>query len=66
VTEVVNGISDSISEQSMASTEIAQKLETIAQMSEESALAVRHTTDAARQLQTLSASLHQTVARFRT
>ena len=66
VTEVVNGISDSISEQSIASTEIARKLETIAQMSEESALAVRHTADAARHLQSLSASLHDTVARFRT
>ena len=33
VTVVVNGISDSISEQSMASNEIARKLETIAQMS---------------------------------
>ncbi|MDE2442061.1 MAG: methyl-accepting chemotaxis protein [Betaproteobacteria bacterium] len=66
VTDVVNGISDSISEQSMASNEIAQKLETIAQMSEESAVAVRHTADAARHLQSLSASLHQTVARFKT
>ncbi|MBS1145111.1 MAG: methyl-accepting chemotaxis protein [Proteobacteria bacterium] len=66
VTVVVNGISDSISEQSMASNEIAQKLETIAQMSEESAAAVRQTADAARQLQALSDSLHQTVAQFRT
>lgn len=63
---VVNGISDSITEQSIASTEIAQKLETIAQMSEESAIAVHHTADAARHLQSLSASLHETVARFRT
>ena len=66
VTDVVNGISESIAEQSMAGNEIAQKLETIAQMSEESALAVRQTSDAARHLQSLSASLHQTVARFRT
>jgi methyl-accepting chemotaxis protein len=66
VTVVVNGISDSISEQSMASNEIAQKLEVIAQMSEESAIAVRHTTDAARQLQALSSSLRQTVAQFKT
>jgi methyl-accepting chemotaxis protein len=66
VTAVVNGISDSISEQSAAGNEIARKLETIAQMSEESAVAVRHTADAARQLHTLSASLHQTVARFKT
>jgi methyl-accepting chemotaxis protein len=66
VTVVVNGISDSIAEQSMASNEIAQKLETIAQMSEESAAAVRQTAEAARQLQALSASLRETVAQFRT
>lgn len=66
VTVVVNGISDSISEQSMASNEIAQKLEVIAQMSEESAAAVRQTADAARQLQALSSSLRQTVAQFKT
>ncbi len=66
VTVVVNGISDSISEQSMASNDIAQKLETIAQMSEESAIAVRHTADAARRLQALSSTLHDAVARFRT
>ena len=66
VTSVVNGISDSIAEQSMAGNDIAQKLETIAQMSEESAVAVRHTADAARQLQHLSSALHDTVARFRT
>jgi len=66
VTVVVNGISDSIAEQSAAGNEIAQQLETIAQMSEESAVAVRHTADAARTLHSLSASLHETVARFKT
>ncbi len=66
VTIVVNGISDSIAEQSMASNEIARKLETIAQMSEESAQAVRHTADAARRLQGLSHELHDAVARFKT
>ncbi|MFZ2266552.1 MAG: methyl-accepting chemotaxis protein [Azonexus sp.] len=66
VTVVVNGISDAIREQGVAGNEIARKLETIAQMSEESAVAVRQTADAARQLQTLSASLHQAVARFKT
>ncbi|AXS79668.1 methyl-accepting chemotaxis protein [Dechloromonas sp. HYN0024] len=66
VTAVVNGISDSIAEQSMASNEIAQKLETIAQMSEESAAAVRQTADAARQLQALSSSLRETVSQFKT
>jgi methyl-accepting chemotaxis protein len=66
VTHVVNGISDSISEQSMASNQIAHQLETIAQMSEESAIAVRQTADAARQLHGLSAALHKTVGQFRT
>ena len=66
VTFVVNGISDSIGEQSQASNDIAQKLETIAQMSEESALAVRHTADAARRLHALSSELHDAVARFKT
>jgi methyl-accepting chemotaxis protein len=66
VTSVVNGISESIAEQSMAGNDIAQKLETIAQMSEESAHAVRQTAEAARQLQTLSSALHDTVAKFRT
>jgi methyl-accepting chemotaxis protein len=66
VTFVVNGISDSISEQSQASNDIAQKLETIAQMSEESALAVRQTADAARRLHALSGELHDAVARFKT
>ena len=66
VTQVVNSISDSIREQSAAGNQIAQKLETIAQMSEESAIAVTHTADAARHLQTLSASLHQAVAQFKT
>ncbi|MBS1159378.1 MAG: methyl-accepting chemotaxis protein [Proteobacteria bacterium] len=66
VTEVVNGISDAIREQGVAGNEIARKLETIAQMSEESAIAVRQTADAARQLHTLSDSLHQSVAQFKT
>ncbi len=66
VTRVVNGISDSIREQSTAGSDIAQKLETIAQMSEESAVAVKHTADAARHLQSLSESLHQAVAQFKT
>jgi methyl-accepting chemotaxis protein len=66
VTQVVNSISDAIREQSSAGNQIAQKLETIAQMSEESAVAVTHTADAARHLQTLSASLHQAVAQFKT
>jgi methyl-accepting chemotaxis protein len=66
VTMVVNAISDSIAEQSTAGNQIAHQLETIAQMSEESAIAVGRTADAARHLHSLSASLHETVAQFRT
>ena len=66
VTEVVNDISGSIREQSAAGSQIAHQLETIAQMSEESAVAVKHTADAARHLQSLSTSLHQAVAQFKT
>ena len=66
VTFVVNGISDSIAEQSEASNDIAQKLESIAQMSEESAAAVHQTADAARRLQILSTELHEAVAHFKT
>lgn len=61
VTHVVNGISDSIREQSAAGNQIAQQLETITQMSEECAVAVKHTADAARHLQ----SLHQALAQFK-
>ena len=66
VTQMVTGISDSIAEQSSAGNQIAQQLETIARMSEESAVAVRNTADAARELHSLSASLHQAVSQFRT
>ncbi len=66
VTSVVNDISGAIREQGVAGNDIARKLETIAQMSEESAIAVRQTADAARRLHTLSDSLHQTVAQFKT
>ncbi|MCP5268652.1 MAG: methyl-accepting chemotaxis protein [Zoogloeaceae bacterium] len=65
VVAVVNDISSSIREQSAASSDIAKNIETIAQMSEESAEAVQHTTDAARHLQELSESLHTAVSRFK-
>jgi len=66
VTRVVNGISDAIREQSAASSQIAQRVEQIAQMSEEGAAAVENTTAAARQLQSLSTSLHNAVEQFKT
>ena len=65
VTEVVIDITDSISEQSVSSNEIAHQLETIAQMADESALAVRGAADAAHELQALSGALHEAVQRFR-
>ncbi|MBA3998235.1 MAG: methyl-accepting chemotaxis protein, partial [Candidatus Accumulibacter sp.] len=65
VMEVVNSISDAIREQGAASSEIARNIEQIARMSEESASAVQHTTDAARHLQQLSNSLHASVGRFK-
>ncbi len=66
VSEVVNDISGSIREQSATSSQIAGRIEQIAQMSEEAADAVRQTTEAARHLHTLSTSLHQAVAQFKT
>jgi methyl-accepting chemotaxis protein len=66
VIEMVNGISMSIREQNSASGDIARNIEQIAQVSEESARAVQHTTEAARHLQELSANLHASVNRFKT
>ena len=65
VMQVVNNISDSIREQGVASNDIAKSIENIAQMSEESASAVRQTADAARHLQQLSSTLHASVSRFK-
>lgn len=65
VSVVVNDITDSISEQSVAGNEIAHKLETIAQMTNESARAVRDAANSARALHDLSGSLHSAVQRFR-
>lgn len=66
VTDVVNDISVSIREQGSASNAIAHQLEQIAQMSEQSAIAVRHTADASRHLKILSSELHQAVGQFKT
>jgi methyl-accepting chemotaxis protein len=66
VTAVVSDISASINEQSTASNHIAHQLETVARMSEESAVAVRESADSAQHLHSLSAALHQAVSRFKT
>jgi methyl-accepting chemotaxis protein len=65
VVAVVNDISSSIREQGAASSDIAKNIEQIAQMSEKSSQAVQNTTDAARHLQELSASLNSAVSRFK-
>lgn len=65
VVGVVNSISDAIREQVSVSSEIARDIERIARMTEESAHAVQGTTDAARNMQKLSSSLHASVSRFR-
>jgi methyl-accepting chemotaxis protein len=65
VMQVVNQISDSIREQGTVSNEIAKGIEDIARMSEEGASAVEETTNAARQLQQLSATVHASVSRFK-
>ena len=65
VMRVVNNISDSIREHGAASSDIAKSIESIAQMSEKSAVAVRDTADAARHLQQLSTKLSVSVSRFK-
>jgi methyl-accepting chemotaxis protein len=65
VIEVVNAISESIREQSAASNEIANRIENIAHMTEESAGEMAGTTAAARDLQQTAATLRQSVGRFR-
>lgn len=65
VTLVVNGISDAIHEQSIASNDIAHKLESIAQMSEQNAIAGKQTAHAAQQLESLAHGLNSAVSQFK-
>jgi len=65
VTDVVNAISDSIREQSMASTQIAQNLEQIAQLAEESASEAHKVSGASAQMESVSRSVENSIARFR-
>jgi len=62
---VVNAISDSIREQSMASTQIAQNLEQIAQLAEESASEAHKVSGASAQMESVSRSVENSIARFR-
>jgi len=61
----VNEISNSVGEQRVASTEIAQSMERIANMVEETSVTAVNIREASGELQALSASLMQSVAGFR-
>ncbi|MEF8699622.1 MAG: methyl-accepting chemotaxis protein [Candidatus Accumulibacter sp. UW26] len=65
VVAVVSGIGAGINEQSIASQLIAQRVENVAQSSEENNAAARQTADSARTLSGLATSLRNTVAQFR-
>jgi methyl-accepting chemotaxis protein len=61
----VDAITDSVREQTTASNEIARNVEHIASMAEENNASIAHTSEAANQLQSLAASLQDTVSKFR-
>jgi methyl-accepting chemotaxis protein len=68
VTQSTNGVSDiaaSVSEQSLASTEIARNVEKIAQMSEETNAAVRSNSEDVVRLEGLAKDLQTAVSRFK-
>ena len=62
---MVDGISDAIREQSVASNDIARHVEKIAQMAEENNAAVQQTAEAAHHLNQLAGSLQGAISRFR-
>ena len=61
----VNDITESVSEQKVASTEIAQSMERIANMVEETNAAARSVSTSTGDLRTLSQNLAQAVSGFR-
>ena len=61
---VVGSITGALHEQSGASTDIARRVESIAQMSEENSAAVQETAGTARRLSTLAADLTASARRF--
>lgn len=65
VAQVVGDISDSLKEQSVASSDIAKNVEKIARMSEENSAAVQQTASAAQHLEQLASSLQSTIGRFK-
>ena len=64
VLKAVEGISDAIREQSIASSTVAKGLETIAQMTESNNAEAQNTAAASEELQALARELHGNVARF--
>ena len=65
VRTAVSGISDSLREQSAASTELAQNVERIAQMAEESNAAVQGSLETARRLHDLAEALGDELRKFK-
>lgn len=64
-TELVNDISRTIGEQSLASNEIAHQVEMIAGMSEGNSKVINQTASTTDELSTLAGQLSQSVDRFR-
>lgn len=65
VLRVVNSINDAMREQGAASYDIAQRVERVAQASEQSSASVRNSADAATRIHTLSQQMRINVERFR-
>lgn len=65
VTNTVSDISNALSEQREATTELAKRVESIAQMSEENSVAVGHVVTASQQLVSISTSLEGVARQFR-
>ncbi|WP_374482344.1 methyl-accepting chemotaxis protein [Zoogloea sp.] len=63
--QAINEISDALREQSAASTEIARRVEGIAQMAERNSVNSGETAQTAHQLKALAGHLEQDIARFR-
>jgi len=61
----IRSVAEATTEQSAASTAIAQEVEQIAQMVEGTSESMRSAVSAVEQLEQLSRDLHQMVARFR-
>ncbi len=65
VSQAITSISEAIREQSIASSTVAQGLETIARMTESNNAEAQNTATAAEELQALARSLHTNVERFK-